>query len=113
MTLRPQVIAHRGASADEPEHTLAAYMEAIKVGADAPDGRVRMMSFSLLALRRMRQLAPVVPRVFLMKRVPLPFQDGSLPPGVGTAGVRVDILRNHPGYAGRLRDHGRQVFVFT
>ena len=37
MTVRPQVIAHRGASADEPEHTLAAYMEAIKVGADGLD----------------------------------------------------------------------------
>jgi glycerophosphoryl diester phosphodiesterase len=238
MTLRPQVIAHRGASADEPEHTLAAYMEAIKVGADAlecdvrltadghlvcvhdrtvqrtsngyglvstleltelegldwgswkalersagpqgwpdaevpdvvstedrahlltlrkllslvadtdrrvevaietkhptrygglverkltellqhfgwaddPDGPIRMMSFSLLAVHRMRQLAPAVPRVFLMKRVPLPFQDGSLPPGVGTAGVRIDVLRNHPAYAARVRDRGHQVFAFT
>ena len=42
MTLRPQVIAHRGASADEPEHTLAAYMEAIKVGADGLECDVRL-----------------------------------------------------------------------
>jgi glycerophosphoryl diester phosphodiesterase len=239
MTVRPQVIAHRGASAEEPEHTLAAYMEAIKAGADGlecdvrltadghlvcvhdrtvertsngrglvstleltelegldwgswkalergaagrggfpngevpdvvsmddrahlltlkklltliadtdrrvevaietkhpnryrglverkltevlqqfgwaddPDGPVRMMSFSMLAVRRMRDLAPAVPRVFLMTRVPLPFRDGSLPPGVGTAGVALDILHSHPGYAGRLKDRGHQIFAFT
>ena len=32
---RPQVIAHRGASAYRPEHTLAAYRLAIALGADA------------------------------------------------------------------------------
>ena len=31
---RPLVIAHRGASGDRPEHTLAAYEEAIRQGAD-------------------------------------------------------------------------------
>lgn len=235
MTARPLVVAHRGASADEPEHTLAAYLEAVKVGADAlecdvrltadghlvcvhdrrvdrtsngrgavstleltdlegldwgswkalerqsgaadaevpdivdrdershlltlrkllalvadadrrvevlvetkhptrygalverelaellryfgwaddPEGPVRMMSFSLLAVRRMRQLAPAVPRVFLMERVPLPFRDGSLPPGVRTAGIGVGILRQHPRYVDRLRQRGNEVFVWT
>jgi glycerophosphoryl diester phosphodiesterase len=234
MTVRPLVVAHRGASADEPEHTLAAYVEALKVGADAlecdvrlsadghlvcvhdrtvrrtsngrglvstleltqlegldwgswkaierpggpdgevpdvvarddrahlltlrtllslvadtdrrvevyvetkhptrygalverrlvellqhfgwanePDGPVRVMSFSMLAVRRVRQLAPAVPRVFLLNRVPLPFRDGSLPPGVGVAGVAVAVLRAHPVYARRLRDRGHQMFVWT
>jgi glycerophosphoryl diester phosphodiesterase len=72
-----------------------------------------MMSFSLLAVRRMRQLAPAVPRVFLMDHVPLPFRDGSLPPGVRTAGLAVEILRNHPDYVERLRDRGNRIFVFT
>ena len=81
--------------------------------ADDPEGPVRVMSFSLLAIRRMRQLAPAVPRVFLMNQVPLPFRDGSLPPGVGTAGLAVEILRRHPGYVRRFRDRGNQVFVFT
>ncbi len=231
---RPQVIAHRGASAREPEHTLAAYTEAIKVGADGlecdvrltadghlicvhdrsvrrtsngrglvstleltelqgldwgswkardgaadeaddeepdvvteddrshlltlrrllslvadtdrhvevaietkhptryaglverrltellatfgwagPGSPVRVMSFSLLAVRRMRQLAPDVPRVFLMERVPLPYRDGSLPPGVGIAGVSVDVLRRHPAYAQRVRERGHQLHVYT
>jgi len=81
--------------------------------ADDPDGPVRMMSFSVLAVRRMRQLAPAVPRVFLMERVPLPFRDGSLPPGVLIGGVAVEILRSDPSMAARLRDRGHQVFVFT
>jgi glycerophosphoryl diester phosphodiesterase len=77
-----------------------------------PEGPIRVMSFSLLAVRRMRQLAPAVPRVFLMKQVPLHFRDGSLPPGVGTAGIAVAILRRHPAYVQRVRDRGNQVFVF-
>jgi glycerophosphoryl diester phosphodiesterase len=79
--------------------------------ADAPDGPVRVMSFSLLAVRRMRQLAPAVPRVFLMKQVPLPFRDGSLPPGVDIAGVSVQLL--HPAYIERFRERGNGLFVFT
>ena len=39
---RPQVVAHRGASEAEPEHTLAAYLEAIEAGADALECDVRM-----------------------------------------------------------------------
>src|SRR5437763_3780058 len=39
---RPQVVAHRGASEDEAEHTLAAYRRAIDVGADALECDVRL-----------------------------------------------------------------------
>ncbi|MET9219068.1 glycerophosphodiester phosphodiesterase family protein [Streptomyces sp. NPDC003300] len=39
-----QVVAHRGASADVPEHTLAAYRKAIEDGADALDCDVRLTS---------------------------------------------------------------------
>ncbi|MGW6455845.1 glycerophosphodiester phosphodiesterase [Streptomyces sp. NPDC055078] len=37
-----QVVAHRGASQDAPEHTLAAYMKAIDDGADALECDVRL-----------------------------------------------------------------------
>ncbi|MDP9427896.1 MAG: glycerophosphodiester phosphodiesterase [Actinomycetota bacterium] len=37
-----EVVAHRGASADEPEHTLAAYRHAVRLGADAVECDVRM-----------------------------------------------------------------------
>src|SRR3954466_5085869 len=39
---RPQVVAHRGSSADEAEHTLAAYRRAIDDGADALECDVRL-----------------------------------------------------------------------
>ncbi|WP_461024189.1 glycerophosphodiester phosphodiesterase [Thalassiella azotivora] len=38
----PQVVAHRGASHDHPEHTLGAYVRAIEAGADALECDVRM-----------------------------------------------------------------------
>jgi glycerophosphoryl diester phosphodiesterase len=78
-----------------------------------PGTPVRVMSFSLLAVRRMRLLAPDVPRVFLMERVPLPYRDGSLPPGVAVAGVSVDVLHRHPAYAQRVRDRGHRLHVYT
>ena len=40
--MQPQVVAHRGSSAEEPEHTLKAYLLAIEVGADALECDVRM-----------------------------------------------------------------------
>ncbi|MFC5719848.1 glycerophosphodiester phosphodiesterase [Streptomyces gamaensis] len=39
---RPDVVAHRGASEDAPEHTLAAYRKAIEDGADALECDVRL-----------------------------------------------------------------------
>jgi glycerophosphoryl diester phosphodiesterase len=40
--MRPQVVAHRGASFENPEHTLLAYREAIREGADALECDVRL-----------------------------------------------------------------------
>jgi len=74
---------------------------------------VRMMSFSLLAVRRMRQLTPNLPLVLLMERVPRPLRDGSLPRGVDVAGIGVEVLRAHPGYVARVHQHGGQVHVWT
>jgi glycerophosphoryl diester phosphodiesterase len=39
---RPQVVAHRGASRDRPEHTLDAYTAALDAGADALECDVRL-----------------------------------------------------------------------
>jgi glycerophosphoryl diester phosphodiesterase len=38
----PEVVAHRGATAEAPEHTLAAYRQAATMGADAVECDVRM-----------------------------------------------------------------------
>ena len=37
-----EVVGHRGASADAPEHTLAAYQHAVRIGADAVECDVRL-----------------------------------------------------------------------
>ena len=43
-TSRPEVVAHRGSSQLEPEHTIAAYLRAIDDGADALECDVRLTS---------------------------------------------------------------------
>jgi len=42
--MRPQVVAHRGASHDTAEHTLGAYLKALDVGAEALECDVRLTS---------------------------------------------------------------------
>src|SRR5688500_15273635 len=41
-SMRPQVVAHRGASHELAEHTLGAYVEAIELGADGLECDVRL-----------------------------------------------------------------------
>ncbi|MGK2875151.1 MAG: glycerophosphodiester phosphodiesterase family protein [Nocardioides sp.] len=53
---RPQVVAHRGASADEAEHTLAAYVAALDAGADALECDVRLTADSHLVCVHDRKL---------------------------------------------------------
>lgn len=75
--------------------------------------RVRVMSFSQLALRRIHRAAPQVPTVFLMERLPLRMRDGSLPYGVTAAGPSIDIVRANPDYVRHVHAAGRQVHVWT
>jgi glycerophosphoryl diester phosphodiesterase len=74
---------------------------------------VRVMSFSQVSLRRMRDLAPDLATVLLMERVPLRFRDGSLPPYVPVAGPSIEIVRAHPRYVERVHSRGHQVHVWT
>jgi glycerophosphoryl diester phosphodiesterase len=79
----------------------------------AEPSRVRMMSFSVRALQRMRVASPGMPLVLLLDHVPVRRRDGSLPRGVGAAGLDVRVLRAHPWYVSRLQDCGQQVHVWT
>jgi glycerophosphoryl diester phosphodiesterase len=74
---------------------------------------VTVMSFSPLALRRVRLLAPGLPTVLLLDRVPWRRRDGTLPPGVGIAGPGVHLVRARPDYVERLRAAGHRLFVWT
>ena len=78
-----------------------------------PRSSVTVMSFSEMALRRVRRLAPSLPLVLLMERVPVPWRSGALPRGVTIAGPSIEIIRRHPRYVRRVQDAGRGVFVWT
>jgi glycerophosphoryl diester phosphodiesterase len=53
----PEVVAHRGATAEAPEHTLAAYRRAAELGADAVECDVRMTRDGVLVCVHDRQIA--------------------------------------------------------
>lgn len=81
--------------------------------ADRHRSTVVVMSFSPAAIRRIRLLAPAIPTMLLMNRVPPYRRDGSLPPGVSWAGPGLPVLRAHPRYARRVQDAGGRVYVWT
>ena len=75
--------------------------------------QVTVMSYAASSLRRMHALAPVVPTVLLMDRVPVRYRDGRLPVRVSAAGVDMAVVRRHPGYVHRVHVQGGRVAVFT
>ncbi|KRE42665.1 glycerophosphodiester phosphodiesterase family protein [Knoellia sp. Soil729] len=75
---------------------------------------VRVMSFSLMALKRMRGLAPQVPLVYLVaESAPRLSWDGSLPAGIGTVGLDMRIVRRSPAVVQAHQRRGHQVYVWT
>jgi glycerophosphoryl diester phosphodiesterase len=81
----------------------------------AVEGRpsVRVMSFSALALARVKRLAPALPTVFLVTRATAPLAAGRLPLAADDVGPSIAVLRHDPGYARRMQRRGRQVLVWT
>lgn len=73
----------------------------------------RVMSFSWMSLRRCLEMAPGLPTVYLMERVPLRFRDGSLPLGAHAAGPSIEIVRAHPEYVDKVHRAGHDVHVWT
>lgn len=101
--------------AGQVEHELAKVLTEFGLHRGYRPGRpyVRVMSFSQLAIARMRQLCPRVPLVYLMEdSVPLRFRDGSLPKGVRIAGLNKEIIRRWPKTVKRQHARGHQVYAF-
>ena len=71
------------------------------------------MSFAPTSLRRVHAMAPELPTVYLMSRVPLRYRDGTLPPRVDIAGPDLEILRSHPRYVERVHAAGNRLHVWT
>ena len=74
---------------------------------------VQVMSFAPSGLRRIRQLAPDVPTVHLMRRLPLRHRDGSMSPSASIAGPSVEAVKAYPEYVARAHARGAEVHVWT
>jgi glycerophosphoryl diester phosphodiesterase len=75
--------------------------------------RVEVMSFSPLAVRRLRRLAPELPAVQLLDLLPPGWCPRRLPFGARTAGPSIALVRARPGLVPALRAQGYQVYVWT
>ncbi|MEV4654478.1 glycerophosphodiester phosphodiesterase family protein [Micromonospora sp. NPDC049301] len=81
----------------------------------APDDpvQVTVMSFSPLAVRRVRELAPALPTVLLLEVLPRWLRLGRLPFGTRIAGPGIGLVRARPQLLPALRAAGNQVYVWT
>lgn len=75
--------------------------------------RITVMSFSPLAVRRMRELAPRLPTVLLFEMLPRGVRLGRLPFGARIAGPSVSLVRARPRLIPALRAAGNQIYVWT
>ncbi|GGK93812.1 glycerophosphodiester phosphodiesterase [Mangrovihabitans endophyticus] len=74
---------------------------------------VTVMSFSALALRRIRALAPALPTVYLLEIPPPGVGRGKLPFGARIGGPSIGLSRARPGLIRSLRGAGHQIYVWT
>ncbi|MFI7574376.1 glycerophosphodiester phosphodiesterase [Micromonospora sp. NPDC049497] len=81
----------------------------------APDDlvQVTVMSFSPLAVRRIRSFAPALPTVLLLEVLPRWLRPGRLPLGTRVVGPGIALVRARPGLVPALRAAGNQVYVWT
>lgn len=74
---------------------------------------VTVMSFSPLAVRRMSEMAPNLPRVQLMDLIPPGLKPSRLPFGARIAGPGLELVRRRPDLVRRLKARGHDVYVWT
>ncbi|MER5883327.1 glycerophosphodiester phosphodiesterase [Streptomyces sp. NPDC001941] len=72
--------------------------------------RVEVMSFSRLALHRLRALAPTLPRAYLVEH---PLLGTTAPRGTAVVGPGIDLVRARTGLVARLHAAGHRVNVWT
>lgn len=81
--------------------------------ADTAHSRVTVMSFSPLAVRRIRELAPNLPTVLLMHTVPKRLRSGVLPFGIHISGPKLLAVKADPDYVRRVHQTGSRVYVWV
>jgi glycerophosphoryl diester phosphodiesterase len=75
--------------------------------------QVTVMSFSPLAVRRIRELAPTLPTALLLEVLPPGLRPARLPFGARIAGPSIHLLRSRPHLVPALKAGGNQVYVWT
>ncbi|WP_406077885.1 glycerophosphodiester phosphodiesterase [Micromonospora sp. NBC_00858] len=97
------------------ERGLVALLRRYGLADPAPDDpvQVTVMSFSPLALRRVRELAPTLPTVLLLEVLPRWLRLGRLPFGARVAGPGIGLVRARPQLLPALRAAGNEVYVWT
>jgi glycerophosphoryl diester phosphodiesterase len=97
------------------ERRLVALLRRYGLAEPGPDDpvRVTVMSFSPLAVRRMHDLAPMLPTVLLLEMLPPWLRPGRLPFGTRIAGPGIALVRARPQLVPALRAAGNQVYVWT
>ena len=74
---------------------------------------VTVMSFSALAVRRVRELVPDVDAVWLTEWATPGLRNGQLPFGARIGGPGVRVVRHNPGIVEKLHKNGHKVYVWT
>ncbi len=75
--------------------------------------QVAVLSYATTSLRRVHSLAPQIPTVLNLDRIPLRMRDGSLPSHVWAVAVDLTTVKAHPRYVERVHAAGGRVHVFT
>jgi glycerophosphoryl diester phosphodiesterase len=78
-----------------------------------PGPRAVVMSFALIALRRVRLLEPELPVVQLFERALAPAARVAVPGGVPILGPWVGLLRANPDLVRRAHARGRHIYTWT
>jgi glycerophosphoryl diester phosphodiesterase len=81
--------------------------------ADKAESPVVMMSFSTMAVRRVKEAAPRLPTVLLLDRWRTGVAPGVLPPWADIAGPGIHLLRSAPQCVDRGRAQGRDTYCWT
>ncbi len=79
---------------------------------NSDDMRIRVMSFSYLAIKRMAELAPAIGTVYLAEH-PHGVNRGAVPNNARAIGPSIEVVRRDPQIVARAHAAGRQVHVWT
>ncbi len=75
--------------------------------------RVTVMSYAITSLRRVHVMAPLLPTVYLLDRVPVRLMSGRLPAQVRNVGVALRALKQDPRYVAKVHAADNRIHVFT